>query len=69
MASQILHPFDVTGSTRSDRPARPARAGRRHASFPKQVRAELPWLLVSVLTALGAAAATAAWMVESIHLF
>ncbi len=69
MASQILHPFHVTGSTRADRPTRTAHAGRAHVSFPKKVHAELPWLLVSVLTALGAAAATAVWMVESIHLF
>ena len=33
------------------------------------LRADLPWLLLSVGTALVAAAATAAWMVRSIHLF
>jgi hypothetical protein len=68
MASQILHPFDVTGTTRADRTTRAPHA-RRGQALRAEVRAELPWLLVSVLTAVGAAAATSAWMVESIHLF
>jgi hypothetical protein len=34
-----------------------------------ELRRELPWLFLTVGTALAAAAATSAWMVESIHLF
>jgi hypothetical protein len=34
-----------------------------------QLRAELPGLLLSVVAGVAAAAATSAWLVESIHLF
>ena len=76
MLPQILTPFDVTGaSTVSTAATRHASAQPPSRSSPPRVGAqplrgrELPWVLVSALTGLGAAAAASAWMVESIHLF
>ncbi len=46
-----------------------ARSTSRVARLGAELRQDLPWLLLSVGTALGAAAASSAWMIENIHLF
>ena len=46
-----------------------ARSTSRGARLGAELRRDLPWLLLSVGTALGAAAASSAWMIEHIHLF
>ena len=61
MATHAIH-ASTTIRTRTS-----TRAGTRRAG--SELRRELPWLLLSVGTALGAAAATSAWMIENIHLF
>ncbi len=72
MASQILTPFDVTGTASTCAGRRPgdgaAPAGRPGGARPG-ARRELAWLLVSVLTGAGAAGAVSAWMIASIHLW
>jgi hypothetical protein len=60
MATHVLHAYEASAA-----PAAPA----AKTTTAHQLRTELGWVAVSVLTAAGAAAATAAWMVESIHLF
>jgi hypothetical protein len=76
MAPQILTPYDVTGAstvstaaTRRASAQTPSRSSRRRVGARPLRGRELPWVLVSALTGLGAAAAASAWMVESIHLF
>lgn len=61
MATHAIH-ASTTTRTRTSTAAAPQRAAA-------ELRRELPWLLLSVGTALGAAAATSAWMIENIHLF
>ena len=46
-----------------------ARSTSRVVRLGAELRQDLPWLLLSVGTALGAAAASSAWMIENIHLF
>jgi hypothetical protein len=58
MATHVLHRYDSPTLPKAHQPA-----------STRTLRSELPWLAVSLLTAVGAAAATAAWMAESIHLF
>jgi hypothetical protein len=73
MASQILTPFDVTGTsaapTRRASAQSPSRSSRSRVGAQPFRGRELPWMIVSALTGLGAAAAASAWMVQSIHLF
>ena len=69
MATHSIHPSAATRtrSATGTRPAtEPATATKRAAA---ELRSDLPWLLLSVGTALGAAVATSAWMIENIHLF
>jgi len=46
-----------------------ARSTSRRSRLRAELRQDLPWLLLSVGTALGAAAASSAWMIENVHLF
>ena len=62
MATHAIHASTTTTRTRTS-----TAAARQRAAA--ELRRELPWLLLSVGTAIGAAAATSAWMIENIHLF
>jgi hypothetical protein len=64
----ITRPVGPTAVPVRTAPSQPARLDRA-ARLGAELKQDLPWLLLTVGTAVGAAAATSAWMIHTIHLF